>query len=73
MWRTRYWAVLGFEALLGITIVIAALSLAVASNVQAVLLCVAIIVPAGVLFYRLVRAMARIQMPTSPSQRRPPA
>jgi hypothetical protein len=63
LWRARYWAVLGFEALLGLTIVIAALSLVVASNVAAVLLCVGIIALAGPLFWKLIRAMARIQMP----------
>ena len=35
----RYWAVLGFQALLAITIVVAALSLLVASNIAAVVLC----------------------------------
>ena len=69
MWRTRYWAVLGFEALLGVTILIAALSLAVASNWEAVVLCVGTIAVCGPLFYKLVRSMARIQMP----HRRPPA
>ena len=68
MWRTRYWAVLGFEALLGVSILIAALSLTVASNWQAVVLCLGTIAIAGPLFYKLVRAMARIQMPS----RRPP-
>jgi hypothetical protein len=63
LWRARYWAVLGFEALLGVSIVIAALSLIVASNLAAVLLCVGIILLAGPLFWKLVRAMARIQMP----------
>ena len=33
MWRVRYWAVLGFEALLGIQCVVATLSLFVASNI----------------------------------------
>jgi hypothetical protein len=63
MWRCRYWAVLGFEALLGIAIVFAALSLLVASNLAAVLLCVAVIAVAGPLFWFLIRAMARIQLP----------
>ena len=63
MWRSRYWAVLGFQALLGVTILIAALSLAVASNVTAVVLCVGIVVLGGWLFWKLVKAMARIQMP----------
>jgi hypothetical protein len=69
LWRARYWAVLGFEALLGLSIVIAALSLVVASNLAAVLLCVGIIAFAGPLFWKLIRAMARIQMP----DRRPAA
>jgi hypothetical protein len=63
MWHHRYWAVLGFEALLGITVVIAALSLLVASNVQAVVLCVVIIALGGTLFWKLVRVMARLQAP----------
>jgi hypothetical protein len=64
MWRCRYWAVLGFEALLGIAIAFAALSLLVASNIAAVLLCLGIIAVAGPLFWFLIRAMARIQLPS---------
>jgi len=63
MWALRYWAVLGFQALLAVTIVIAALSLAVASNLTAVVLCLAIIGPGGWLFWKLVRVLARLQMP----------
>jgi hypothetical protein len=63
MWKCRYWAVLGFEALLGIAIVFAAISLMVASNLVAVLLCVGIIATASPLFWFLIRAMARIQLP----------
>jgi hypothetical protein len=70
LWRARYWAVLGFEALLGVSIVIAALSLVVASNLAAVLLCVGIIALATPLFWKLVRAMARIQMPDRRPARR---
>jgi hypothetical protein len=68
MWHARYWAVLGFQALLAVTVVIAALSLAVASNLTAVALCVAIVGPGGLLFWKLVRVLARLQMP----ERRPP-
>jgi hypothetical protein len=64
MWQCRYWAVLGFEALLGIAIVFSALSLMVASNLTAVALCLAIIAIASPLFWFLIRAMARIQMPS---------
>jgi hypothetical protein len=64
MWHSRYWAVLGFQALLGLAILVFALLLAVASNVLAVVLCLAVIGPGGFLFWKLIRAMARIQMPT---------
>jgi hypothetical protein len=67
MWHQRYWAVLGFEAILGITVAIAALSLLVASNLAAVALCLAIIGLGGWLFWKLVRVMARLQTP----ERRP--
>lgn len=63
MWRVRYWAVLGFEALLAFQVLVAALSLLVASNVWAALLCLATIGFGGWLFWKLIRAMARIQMP----------
>jgi hypothetical protein len=53
-----------FEALLGIAIVFSALSLMVASNLTAVALCLAIIAIASPLFWFLIRAMARIQMPS---------
>jgi hypothetical protein len=64
MWMKRYWAVLGFEVLLGITIAFAALSLLVAANVAAVALCIAIVVLGGWLFWKLVRVMGRLQAPT---------
>ena len=38
MWNVRYWAVLGFEALLAFQVLVAALSLLVASNVWAAVL-----------------------------------
>ena len=63
MWRVRYWAVLGFEALLAFQVIVASLSLLVASNVWAAVLCLAVILLGGWLFWKLVRAMARIQMP----------
>jgi hypothetical protein len=69
MWRARYWAVLGFEFMLGFLIVILALLLVRASNVLGVVVVLAIGVPAGWLFWKLVRSMARIQMPTPPARR----
>jgi hypothetical protein len=67
LWRARYWAVLGMEALLGLAIILFTLLLPLASNVQAVLISLAVIIPAATLFWFLVKAMARIQMP----ERRP--
>ena len=64
MWQARYWAVLGMQALLGLLIVILSLVLVTAEDVWGVLLILAIIVPAGTLFWFMVKAMARIQMPT---------
>ena len=63
MWRARYWAVLGMQALLGILIVIVAITGLLAENLLGVLVVIGIIVPAGALFWFLVKAMARIQMP----------
>ena len=63
MWQMRYWAVLGFQALLAIAVVFAAMSMMVASNATAILLCLGIVAVAGSLFWFLVRVMARIQLP----------
>ncbi|MGI8804282.1 MAG: hypothetical protein ACR2IN_01035 [Thermoleophilaceae bacterium] len=63
MWLVRYWAVLGMQAMLAILIVIFAVLLVVANNVLAALISVAMIAAAGTLFWFLVKAMARIQMP----------
>jgi len=68
MFRVRYWAVLGFEALLAFQIVVTSLALVVASTLAAALGCVAAIALAGTLFWKLVSVMARIQ--ASESQRR---
>jgi hypothetical protein len=70
MWRAKYWAVLGMEALLGLVIVIFGLLLTTAENLQAVLVAVVVMTVSGVLFWKLVRAMARIQMPQRPEPRR---
>jgi len=66
MWRVRYWAVLGFQCLLAITAVFAALALLVASNLQGVLLSLVVMLASGTLFWYLVRVLSRIQMPQRP-------
>ena len=64
MWRLKYWAVLGWEVLLGVTFVGALLSLLRASNAYGAILAVVVMALTGPLFYLLIRQMARIQMPT---------
>ncbi len=66
LWRLWYGAVLGFMALLAIIVTIFALLLIEASNVLGVVVALAIIVVAGYLFFKLVRVLSRIQMPTRP-------
>ena len=61
MYRRRYWAVLGFEALLAFQIVVTSLALVVASTWLAAGLCVLSILLGGWLFWKLVRVMGRIQ------------
>ncbi len=63
MWNVRYWAVLGMQTLLGLLIVIFSLVLVTARDIWGVLLLLAIIIPTGILFWKMVKAMARIQMP----------
>ena len=63
LWHAKYWAVLGLQALLAITMLVAGLSAPLASDVMSAVLAVLIFVGAGTLFWFLVKAMARIQMP----------
>ena len=61
MYRRRYWAVLGFEALLAFQILVTSLALVVASTIAAAGACLLSIGLGGWLFWKLVRVMARIQ------------
>ena len=63
MWRGRYWAVLGFEAILALLIVAATLGLVAAGSAAQLAGTLALIAIAGTLFYFMIKAMARIQMP----------
>ena len=65
MWRARYWAVLGFQLILVFLIFSAVYGLALqAATVGQVLATLGLLAVAGVFFYFMVKAMARIQMPT---------
>jgi hypothetical protein len=69
MWRARYGAVLGMQTLLAITIIFASLGLITATSAWAAVVLVLIIAGAGTLFWFMVKAMARIQMPERPGAR----
>ena len=63
LWRAKYWAVLGLQALLALGMLGAGLSLPLAADVESALIAAAILLACGTLFWFLVKAMARIQMP----------
>jgi hypothetical protein len=67
MWRARYWAVLGFQLILVFLIFSAVYGLALqAATVAQVLATLALLAVSGTFFWLMVKAMARIQMPTRP-------
>ena len=63
LWRARYWAVLGFQAALVIVILSATLGTISALTVGLALGNLVLLLGAGALFYFMVKALARIQMP----------
>ncbi len=63
MCRVRYGAVLGFQAVLALLILAAALGLAAAGSAAQLGGNLALIAIAGTLFYFMIKALARIQMP----------
>jgi cation transport ATPase len=73
MWRAKYWGVLGMQTLLALTLVVASLALPFANSLWAALLLVLILAAAGTLFWFLIKAMARIQMPERPGASRRPS
>ena len=69
MWRAKYWAVLGFQAMLALQILNLSLALLRVEKPLVGLGVTAVVGALGFLFWKLVRAMARIQMP---ERRTPP-
>jgi hypothetical protein len=61
MYRRRYMAVLGFQALLTFQIIVTSLALLIASSILTAVLCLLAILLAGWLFWKLIRIMGRIQ------------
>lgn len=62
MWRVRYWALLGFQAYLALLIVVLSILLVVESSWFKAAVAAALILTAGVLFWSLVKSMARVQI-----------
>ena len=67
MWQLRYWAVLGFQAILVFVILYFSVLLIRASNVLAVIAGVIVVGGGGYLFFKLVRVLSRLQMPKPPA------
>jgi hypothetical protein len=68
MWRARYWAVLGFQTLLLLVLLASAFGLVAVTSVLQAVGTLLLLAGSGVLFYFMIRAMARIQMPKSPGE-----
>ncbi|MGN6167422.1 MAG: hypothetical protein ACTHQQ_04540 [Solirubrobacteraceae bacterium] len=68
MWRMRYWAVLGFQAILAFVVLFFSLALIRASNVAGVIIAVLVVCGGGFLFYKLVRVLSRLQIPRRAGQ-----
>ena len=71
MWARKYWAVLGFQCILGLQIVVFSLALLRVQKWWLGILMVIAIGLLGMLFWKLIRAMARLQMPELPQPRDP--
>jgi hypothetical protein len=61
MYRRRYWALLGFQALLVFQMLAATLGLVLAASVYVALGCVLALALGGVLFWKLIRVLGRVQ------------
>jgi len=70
LWRTRYWAVLGFMVFLVFFMLAAARGLALeAATLGEIVGNLVLLGGAGVFFFFMVKALARIQMPERPGNR----
>lgn len=66
MWKARYWAVLGFQAIALIIVLLAGINLTGAESVVQAIGNAVVMGAAGAYFWFGVKAMARIQMPERP-------
>lgn len=66
MWKAKYWAVLGFQMLLVLLIMASILGIVVAPTLVQIIGTALLTIGLSVLFWFMVKAMARIQMPERP-------
>ena len=66
LWYARYWAVLGFMVVLLLQILATGAGLVLVATVPQAIATFALFTGGCVLFYFMIRAMARIQMPKPP-------
>lgn len=69
MWKAKYWAVLGFQMLLVLLILACILGLVVAGSLLQLVSTGLLTIGLCLLFWFMVKAMARIQMPDGPHRR----
>lgn len=69
MWNARYWAVLGFQMMLVLLILASVLGLVIAATLLQMVSTAILAIGLSTLFFFMVKAMARIQMPDRPGQR----
>ena len=68
MWLMRYWAVLGFMALMALLLLYFSFALIKASSVLGFGIAIAGVCITGFLFFKLVRVLSRLQMPKYPGR-----
>ena len=68
MWMMRYWAVLGFMALMALLALYFAFALIKASSVLGFAIAIVGVCVTGFLFIKLVRVLSRLQMPRYPGR-----
>ena len=66
MWKAKYWAVLGFQMLLVLLILAGVLGMVTAPTPVQIIGTLILTAGLSVLFWFMVKAMARIQMPDRP-------
>lgn len=66
MWRVRYWGIMGFQVILAFQILILSLAISRVQRWWFGLILVVVIGLLGLLFWKLIRVLSRVQMPERP-------